>query len=263
MLIVTDGVANHSNRLFQNIHFEAFCREHGLGFRNPSMYDMAPLYGLKTGRLDKLECRIYAGLERRNLFHAMNFEEGKGDLAAMARQLEKPGIHFVTGWLFKVKDLTEKYQDFFVKKYTLLPEYYEDNPLYEQFASIDTDRYARIAVHVRRGDYKTWEGGRYYYEDKDYLRFINRMKQLVREELGKDCLFYIFTNDRVYLEGFGITVSDNSWYVDQYIMSRCDYIIGPPSTFSLWASYTGLTPFYHVKDKEREFTLQDFEYCHG
>ena len=107
------------------------------------------------------------------------------------------------------------------------------------------------------------KGGKYYYEDKDYLSFIDRMRVLVRDQLGKDSLFYIFTNDKVYLDGMGICVSDNSWYVDQFIMSRCDYIIGPPSTFSLWASYTGLTPFYHVKDKEKEFTLQDFELCHG
>lgn len=263
MLIVTDGVANHSNRLFQNIHFEAFCKERGVLYRNPSLYDMAPLYGLKVGSFDKLECRIYAGLERRNLFHAMNFEVGKGDLAAMAKKLEKGGIHFVTGWAFRVHELTEKYQDFFIKKYTLLPKYYEETPLYEQFSSVDTDKYARIAVHIRRGDYKTWEGGKYYYEDKDYLSFIDRMRILVRDQLGKDSLFYIFTNDKVYLDGMGICVSDNSWYVDQFIMSRCDYIIGPPSTFSLWASYTGLTPFYHVKDKEKEFTLQDFELCHG
>ncbi len=263
MLIITDGVANHSNRLFQNIHFEAFCKEKGIAFRNPSMHDMAPLYGLKTGRFDAFECRVYAALERRNLFHAMNFEEGMGDLAAMGRKIGRPGIHFATGWLFKVKDLTEKYQDFFIQKYTLLPSYYEGNPLYDQMASVDTDKYVRVAIHIRRGDYKTWEGGRYYYEDKDYLRFITRMRQLVKDELGKDSLFYLFTNDQVYLEGLGITVSDNPWYIDQFVMSRCDYIIGPPSTFSLWASYTGRTPFYHVKDKDYDFSFKDFEFCHG
>ena len=261
MLIVTDGVANHSNRLFQNIHFEAFCKERGLFFRNPSMHDMAPLYGLRTGRLDRFECHVYAALERRNLFHAMNFEEGEGDLQEMAGRLERHGLHFVTGWLFKVKDLTEKYQDFFIRKYTLLPQYYEDTPLYRQFAAVDG--FAKVAIHIRRGDYKTWEGGKYYYEDEDYRRFMEQMRTLVLNELGKECVFYIFTNDKVGIGGEGITLSDSPWYVDQFVMSRCDYIIGPPSTFSLWASYTGRTPFYHVKDKDYAFTLKDFEYCHG
>ena len=263
MLIVTDGVGNHSNRLFQNIHFEAFCKEHGIFFRNPSLYDMAPLYGLKVLPFEKTECRVYAALERRHLFHAMNFEEGQGNLETMGNALRKPGIHFVTGWNFRVHKLTEKFQDFFIKKYTLLPEFYEDNQLYKQLTSVDTDKFARVAVHIRRGDYKTWEGGRFYYEDEEYSRFIGRMRQIVREQLGKECLFYIFANDRVTIEGEGITISDNPWYVDQFLMSRCDYIIGPLSTFSFWASYTGRTPFYHVMDKDRQFTLDDFEYCHG
>ncbi len=263
MIIVTDGVANHSNRLFQNIHFEAFCKDHGLFFRNPSMYDIAPFYGIKPWPFDKFECRVYAALERRNLFHAMNFDDGMGNREETIGRLGRHGIHFVTGWLFKVKDLTEKYHDYFIKKYTLLPRFYEDSPLYRQFVSVDTEKFARIAIHIRRGDYKTWEGGKYYYEDADYLRFIDRMRELVRSELGKECLFYIFTNDKVGIAGEGITLSDSPWYVDQLVMSRCDYIIGPPSTFSLWASYMGRTPFYHVKDKEYVFTLGDFEYCRG
>ncbi|MBQ9538091.1 MAG: hypothetical protein IJU95_02380, partial [Treponema sp.] len=230
---------------------------------NPSMYDMAPLYGLKTGAFDKFECHLYAALERRNLFHAMNFEEGEGDLKEMAWRLGRHGVHFVTGWLFKVKELTEKYQDFFISKYTLLPEFYEDTGLYKDFSSIDRDKYARVAVHIRRGDYKTWEGGRFFYQDADYSGFMARMRELVRDGLGKDCAFFIFSNDSVSISGDNVRLSDSPWYVDQFVMSRCDYIIGPPSTFSLWASYTGRTALYHVKDKNHPFTLADFEYCHG
>ena len=44
MIILLKGYGNHSNRLFQNIHFEAFCKEHNINYINPSFLDMCKYY---------------------------------------------------------------------------------------------------------------------------------------------------------------------------------------------------------------------------
>ena len=45
---------------------------------------------------------------------------------------------------------------------------------------------------------------------------------------------------------------------DLITLSQCDYLIGPPSTFNIWASFYGEVPTYHIEDSEFEFELNDF-----
>ena len=50
-LICMHSAGNHSNRLFQNIHFQAFCLENNIIYKNPTFKDMQKLYpcsSLKT-----------------------------------------------------------------------------------------------------------------------------------------------------------------------------------------------------------------------
>ena len=49
---------------------------------------------------------------------------------------------------------------------------------------------------------------------------------------------------------------------DLYALARCDYIFGPVSTFSQWASFYGDKPLFHLHESndrvERErFTISD------
>jgi hypothetical protein len=44
MIICIYGYGNHSNRLLQNIHFEAFCKEYGIDYINPSFTNMYKYY---------------------------------------------------------------------------------------------------------------------------------------------------------------------------------------------------------------------------
>lgn len=53
-------------------------------------------------------------------------------------------------------------------------------------------------------------------------------------------------------------VSKCKWYEDHSLMSMCDYLIGPPSTFTSWSSFIGNVPTYHIKDKYKKIELSDF-----
>lgn len=101
-----------------------------------------------------------------------------------------------------------------------------------------------VGVHVRRGDYKEFAGGRYYYEDEVYER---NKAAIVRQlsGLGKSIRFIMFPLV--------------SAVEDQWLMSQCDYLMGPPSTFSMWASFMGRVPLAQITDCNQTISLSDFK----
>lgn len=98
-----------------------------------------------------------------------------------------------------------------------------------------------VSVHIRRGDYLQVDeiyGGictEEYYE--------KAMKKM-REEIP-DCHFFIFTNDipwvKEHIQGEDITVvegnTEDTGYIDMYLMTRCKHYILANSSFSWWGCY--------------------------
>jgi hypothetical protein len=46
---------------------------------------------------------------------------------------------------------------------------------------------------------------------------------------------------------------------DLYSLARCDYLIGPPSTYTSWASWYGGVSFYHMQDISIPIRLEHFQ----
>ncbi len=46
-------------------------------------------------------------------------------------------------------------------------------------------------------------------------------------------------------------------------MSQCDYILGPFSTFTLWASFIGETKFHHIFLENETIKLERFRVFRG
>lgn len=116
-----------------------------------------------------------------------------------------------------------------------------------------------IAVHLRMGDYKEWSGGKYFY---DIGTFIQQMNSLYTEN-NRVC-FVIFSNeviDRSLFEGlpYRVIFMNGSAQEDLCCMSQCDYIIGPPSTYSAWAGYIGNKKLIWMKDKNHVYKLEEFK----
>ena len=114
------------------------------------------------------------------------------------------------------------------------------------------DRYKRegyfiIGVHIRRGDYRTFEGGQYYFELDEYKQHMQALCEVYR---GKKVCFAISTNERVdsdFFNGLEICQTANTTAIhDLYMLSQCDRIIGPLSTFSRWASFYGEVPLCFI-----------------
>lgn len=119
-----------------------------------------------------------------------------------------------------------------------------------------------IGIHIRRGDYKCFEKGRYYYEIGDYIRWMLRLREITTH---LNPFFIVCSNERLEKTIFKdfephLYLSDLEAIQDLFLLSRCDYIAGPPSTFSMWASFYGNTPLYMIKNiKEMPKSLEEFK----
>ena len=168
---------------------------------------------------------------------------------------------YVKGWHFRVPELSSKYSEYFSQSYALKSCFYEGNTLPEVVQSARSDGKVIVGVHIRRGDYKTWQNGKYYFEDAVYKKYIDELEKCM-DERGQQVLFIIFSNENTsYVNSEQVIVSDNEWYVDQHVMSQCDYLIGPPSTFTMWASYMVQAKLFHIVDKTGDIDLSDFSSC--
>lgn len=136
--------------------------------------------------------------------------------------------------------------------------------MYRQIKELDRGALHIVGVHIRRGDYRTWRNGEFFFTDDVYQTYMNNLEAELMKATGKKSLFIVFSNEKVHLKkSDNILISLNFWYVDQQIMSLCDYLIGPVSTFTLWASYIGKAKYFHMKDDSGKIDLENFINCIG
>ena len=115
-----------------------------------------------------------------------------------------------------------------------------------------------IGVHVRRNDYATFKGGRFFYSHEQYRRVMDRVEELFASE---DVSFLVCSNEPVPRETFrGLNVSyGNGHEVDDlYALANCDRLIGPPSTYGKWASFYGSVPRYEIVEPGRPVSPESF-----
>jgi hypothetical protein len=116
-----------------------------------------------------------------------------------------------------------------------------------------------IGVHIRRGDYRTFANGAYFFDNTTY---INYMRQIVSLFERKTIIFVIASNENIEMSDFAhfsVVKSTGHLIEDMYILSKCNYIIGPPSTYSAWASFYGQKPLYHIQERNKVVQLNDFK----
>lgn len=128
---------------------------------------------------------------------------------------------------------------------------------------LDKENTIIVGVHIRRKDYRAFRGGAYFYDNDVYLSFMKQIYDLLLP-LGKKVEFLICSDEPFPVEQasgyFIIQLPSSDAITDLYALSLCNYIIGPPSTFSQWASFSGQVPLRVIKDKDEKLSLSDFAY---
>lgn len=118
-----------------------------------------------------------------------------------------------------------------------------------------------VGVHIRRGDYATWNDGRFFYELEEYHQFMLRVQQLYHD---RKVSFFISSNESFSLDIFEGCLCQrfgkepSGAILDLHTLSLCDRIIGPFSSYSRWASFIGEVPLCFLETKEQQFTEESF-----
>jgi hypothetical protein len=86
-----------------------------------------------------------------------------------------------------------------------------------------------IGFHIRRGDYREWQGGKFYFEDQFW---IDKCSELISSDVN----IWIFSNQldiefASKLKVLGAIISNGSFEEDFVRMMFMSEIYGPPSTF--------------------------------
>ncbi|MBO4699481.1 alpha-1,2-fucosyltransferase [bacterium] len=171
-------------------------------------------------------------------------------------ELTSNKVFFLSGWLFRTKGLLEKHRDFIISYFKPLKIFRDraENvvlPLKNDFKTV-------VGIHIRRGDYKNFLGGKYFYELETYKSVMNKIANI----FGKnETAFVICSNEEIdldFFKGLNVFKGPGHFVADLHSLSLCDYIAGPPSTFSRWASFYGQKPLWQIENAEQNPTVKLF-----
>lgn len=285
MIVIADKSGQLGNRLFLFAHFIACAAENSLTIYNPSFDEYAEFF--ESTQMDVLcryppkETRIPSNQGFRRLYFmsvrylssavakiklknrlltcislSSDNQSYCLDNAAAADELKASAITLVNGWLFRGENNMGAHAEEVRKYFTPLSIY--RNNVDALMQSIRQSSDIVIGVHIRRGDYKDFLNGKYFYEVSDYVDIMQRLTSLFD---GQRVTYLICSNESLQAEqfkAFTCRFGTGHKVEDMYSFARCDYIVGPPSTYTLWASFYGQVPLYTVDDLEKDILIDQF-----
>lgn len=267
MIIISNKPGQLANLLFIYSSFLAYGLESGTRILNPAFFNYRSYFKGTAGLLHMNRglyalCFIIARILDKTGIH-------KGPIIVVAlRNGEQALIDndprfgkllcFAQGWLFRCNTLLVKHRK------TLL-DFFSPAPALQQrlddfFSTQLSSAEFIVAVHIRRGDYKNFQDGRFYYSIDQYERIIGQLSALFEKTKP---VFLICSNEVVqftpeFTQRLNILPGPGHELLDLYAMARCHYIIGPPSTYSMWASFAGNVPLHLLHDPDQAVSLDDF-----
>ena len=281
MVIINYKGGQLGNRMLLFAHFMANSLEYGYTLYNPEFNEYIPFFKGTVGntltekritvsrfgnrRLDRMfsllirgwtdiTWRFFVNTPGYRLYRIFRSHDRKHTIfnlnqpAFIQDAQNKKAI--VQGWQFRDTQHIEKYHAQISAYFT--PTGFYLNEVSKVLGKALTRGDFPVGVHIRRGDYARFEGGRYFFTDEVYAQKMKEVDTLCRRE-GKKCIFILCSNDNVDTDQFGLTLpilfEKRHFITDMYILAACKLILGPPSTFSIWASYYGRAPLIQITDK--------------
>jgi len=105
----------------------------------------------------------------------------------------------------------------------------------------------QVGVHMRRTDYRVFCDGFLFYTDAEFCAV---MQHLAERLWPQTVCFHLVSDEPIdpsAFDGLNTEIHRGAPLEDMSVLASCDYIIGPNSSFSHWASFWGGVPL-HVLD---------------
>jgi len=170
----------------------------------------------------------------------------------------KHKIVLASGWLFRDDENFRKHSDIIRRFFT--PDKKVTDKVDRLIIDCKNKSDVIVGVHLRRGDYKFFEEGKYYFPDDVYSDKIGQIQKYF-DSIGKRVLFLMCSDKSIRENNFkeyNVKLGTGGLIEDLYSLAECDYLIGPPSTYSMWASFYGKVPLLHIIDKSQSVNIEDF-----
>ncbi|MDI9314397.1 MAG: alpha-1,2-fucosyltransferase [Hydrotalea sp.] len=270
MIILLNPWGQYSNRLTQEAYYQSICWEYKikyLSLANPEMIGLYRQISLTNNLLINILGKIIIKIIRKLLLLLLRIGYIKchspKNINSLLKLSKRNYFLFVGGWGFAKDDkwgtLVKKYTDRLRIKYRVAPERLLDNEqsILKKINYYKENKTILIGLHIRRGDYRTWQNGKYFYPDDVWT---NCIEKIAHYNKNQKFVFVLFSNEEITIKlKYKHIVSTARWHVDHYLMSLCDYIIGPPSTFPLWAALHSAVKIHWIdsvmNDKNYSFII--------
>jgi hypothetical protein len=253
-----------ANRLLLASTFVAHTEEYGDSLLVPGFMDYARFFqGTEHNPMLFYRSRNQQRHKRSGLIHYLNIKNShdkKGeyyflDQAEFLACQEASRILLVNGWYFRGPDALQKHKDIVRRLFTPVSRHQAIILRHAELLRHEVDHV--IGVHIRRTDYEKYAGGKYFYPHEVYLRVMReiagqlegRTRFLLCSDAPIDLAYF---SDLDVIAGTGHPVEDN------YELATCDYIVGPPSTYSLWAAYYGGAQHLFIRTPDAPTPLSAF-----
>jgi hypothetical protein len=115
-----------------------------------------------------------------------------------------------------------------------------------------------VGVHIRRGDYREYRGGEYFFPISMYE---NLARSLTINSPGRRFVFLACSDERIgddafsgmnWIRGPGTTLGDF------HALALCDLVMGPVSTFNRLSAFLGGIPRFEIQEPIESLRICDF-----
>ncbi len=173
-------------------------------------------------------------------------------------QVRDARLVFIAGWPFRVSlGCLERHAEKIRAYFRPVEEYERSSGQAVKLLRQNAD--VVVGVHIRHGDYAGWMGGQCFFPTSRYAAW---MRQLAEQFPGCKVAFLVCSDEprnAGEFPGLSVGFGTGSPMGDLYALAKCDYVLGPLSTFSQWASFYGNKPLLHLPDRHVEVERASFK----
>jgi hypothetical protein len=283
-VVVAAKAGRLGNRLFLSAYFMANALARGFRLMNPALGEYAPFY--EGSAMDPLcmfpetkvqmdsevavQCRevleslsrvagvLIPGGKTLDIRKTVDAADGVYDLnsPAFTELLKGCQLLAVKGWKFRDDLNLIRYHAEIARYFQPIVSIREPVKALLRHARRQGDEV--IGVHIRQGDYRNWKNGGHYFETLQYAHWMRETSAL---DASKKLVFLVCASDPVDIScfrGLDVIMGPGSVIGDLHALSLCDRLMGPPSTFSTWASFHGRKPLCMLLDHRQIISASDF-----
>lgn len=258
VIIVCDQYGRLGNRLYLFSQFILFCKKNNFELWIPGFYEYKSYFSNKNNLISfqsSIEknlyfiseidfyysiVRIIKIIKRINVLSNCIYSfqsEVDGNPWIRINKSKFPIIFFEGFIFFKYKLETEN--NLALIKNIFQPASQFDYEINKPIDLLTKDSSLLCGILIRQTDYRSWNNGRYFFTTHEYLEIIHKISSLL---CSFEIAFFIATDeiqDESLFRGIKCYIRTGYPLENLYSLSKCDFLVGPPSSYIGWASYYG------------------------